>query len=507
MLSRTTHVPESERRSEPHSATVAALVIVWSAAEPHRVGELTLLPSTGEPSVLGRGEGGSGEARVRFFRQRPGAMDKTPPLASPGLSRRQLIAHPTREGVVLRRVGRCSLEVNGASCDEAMVVPGDVVALRRELILYCTRRPALIPSPRLFPAECAGFFGEADAFGILGESSGAWRLREAIAFAARSDTHTLIVGESGTGKELAARAVHALSNRSNGAFVARNAATLPPSLVDAELFGNARNYPNPGMAERAGLIGEADGGTLFLDEIGELPSDLQAHLLRVLDTGGEYQRLGEAKIRRSNVRLVAATNRDPSVLKHDFGARFTTLIEVPNLASRREDIPLLVRALLLRSAKRSPEIAGRFIATSERGYRWGRIHPAVMVHLLTRDFPANVRELDALLWRSLADSLGDEIELPPAARDESASPRRAPSVEPSSRREEIRHMAERLAEKLVLPQRPEPSVEAIRAELARSHGNVAQAARALGLSSRYALYRLMKKHRIESATRDDEVEP
>ncbi len=120
-----------------------------------------------------------------------------------------------------------------------------------------------------------------------------------LAFAAQSSHHVLVQGDSGSGKELAARAIHALSSRQRGPFVTRNAATLPEGLVDAELFGTVRGYPHAGSPERRGVIGEADGGTLFLDEIGELRHDLQAHLLRVLDHGGEYQRLGDARTRRS----------------------------------------------------------------------------------------------------------------------------------------------------------------------------------------------------------------
>jgi transcriptional regulator with GAF, ATPase, and Fis domain len=97
----------------------------------------------------------------------------------------------------------------------------------------------------------------------------------------------LLLGESGAGKELAARAIHGLGDRRARPLVARNAATMPETLIGAELFGNVKNFPNPGMPERPGLIGEADRSTLFLDEIGDLPEACQVHLLRVLDDGGE----------------------------------------------------------------------------------------------------------------------------------------------------------------------------------------------------------------------------
>src|SRR5256885_12859655 len=104
-------------------------------------------------------------------------------------------------------------------------------------------------------------------------------------------------------------------------MVSRNAATFPAGLIDVELFGNVANYPNHGMPERPGVVGEADGSTLFLDEIGELPTELQSHLLRFLDERGEYTRLGDARRRTSDVRVVAATNRALEDLKHDLAAR------------------------------------------------------------------------------------------------------------------------------------------------------------------------------------------
>jgi len=460
----TTLVAASERPDGLSSAEhITTLVIVWSAAEPARIGEVAVLASNGMSSMLGRGEGDDAdEPRLRFFRQRPSVLAPTEPFASPGLSRRQLLVHPLDDGATVERVGQCGLEINGERCDAGNVRHGDVIHLRNELVLLCVRRPAFMPPLRLFPSAAIPPFGSPDAFGILGESPLSWQLRESIAFAAKAATHVLVLGESGTGKELAARAVHALSVRSKKAFLARNAATLPAGLVDAELFGNAKNYPNPGMPERAGLIGEADGGTLFLDEIGELPSELQAHLLRALDSDGEYQRLGEAQTRRSSFRLVAATNRDPSALKHDFLARFTAQIELPNLDLRREDVPLLLAHLLVRAKKRSPEVAGRFT----------RFDPHLVIHVVRQPLPGNVRELDSLLWKGMAESANETITLP-------------------------RHLRERRDVSDAGPvERPEPTLQEIHDALAAQGNSVPKAAKALGLSSRYALYRLMKKHEI-----------
>ncbi len=486
-LSKTTAAEASER-APTHGAMpeVSVLAIVWSTAEAARVGEIAVLADAGAVTCLGRGVSEEGaEPRVRFYRQRPGALAETEPLASPVLSRRQLLVHPSPGGARLERVGKASLDVNGERVETATIAPGDVVTLGRELVLLCARRPALIPSLRAFPKDQMPAFGAVDASGILGESPAVWAVREAIAFAAKTDRHALILGESGTGKELAARAIHTLSSRAKGRFVARNAATLPAGLVDAELFGNAKNYPNPGMPERAGLIGEADGGTLFLDEIGELPVELQAHLLRVLDSDGEYQRLGDGATRRSSFRLVAATNRDPAALKHDLAARLAINVSMPSLEMRREDIPLLAQRLLLLAAESSLEMAGRFVVEAADGVEHARFAAAFVRYLVQRKYPTNVRELDAVVWRAIAESRGDVLEPPPEANE-----RERASEPPAGKRA---HIEEAPA---APPPRPEPTADEIRAALAASDGKVPSAARALGLQSRYALYRLMKKHGI-----------
>src|SRR5262249_29404443 len=154
----------------------------------------------------------------------------------------------------------------------------------------------------------------------------------------------------------------------------------------AELFGNQANYPNSGSPERPGLLGQANGSTLFLDEIADLPQDLQSHLLRVLDSGGQYHRLGEARARRADVRVLGATGRSPDLLRQDFAARFKLRIDVPNLASRREDIPLIVRHLLSTSLLNA--------ASEEDGGPPKPRRPScgLMKELVLRTYRTNVRE-------------------------------------------------------------------------------------------------------------------
>jgi two-component system nitrogen regulation response regulator GlnG/two-component system response regulator HydG len=476
----TTLAAESEPLSRRlgGDAAVHAFVVAWCAHEPQRVGEVAIVPANGPTQALGRGESGGPEPRLRFFRQRAGSIALTPPLASAELSRRQLLLRGTDGRVEVERVGNAAMRVNGQRTDRAVVQAGDVVSFRRELVLLCLSRPAIVPPLRPSVTYPIGAFGDADGCGILGESPAVWHLRDAVAFAAAADVHVLILGETGTGKELAAAAVHRLSSRSRGAFVARNAATLPPTLIDAEIFGNAHNYPNAGMPERRGLVGEAHAGTLFLDEIGELPAELQSHLLRVLDAKGEYQRLGDPAAQRSDFRLVAATNRDPTALKHDFLSRLALRVHVPALRERREDVPLLARQLVLRAAKKSPAVAGRFVARVG-DHEHARLSPALVEDLLRREYAGNVRELEAVLWRAMAASEGEVVDLP--EEDEEVRPASGGTRQP--------------------PAVPavDPTPEAIRAALQGAIGSVTQAARALGLTSRYALYRLMKKHGIEVA--------
>lgn len=443
-----------------------ALMIAGFTAEPQRAGEIAFLPKD-RPLMLGRGD--EGEGRVSFVRQRPGRNEPAPPLGGAGLSRDQARVVARGDRVEVELTGKAPLTHLDAEVERCTLRVGDAIILRGQLTLICVSRPKTLPALQHFPVEAIGAFGAADRFGLLGESPAIWQLRDRLAFAAQSNGHLLCLGESGTGKELVANAVHQLSSRAGKAFVARNAATFPKGLIDAELFGHAKNYPNAGMNERPGLIGEADGGTLFLDELAELPSELQSHLLRVLDEGGEYQRLGDSATRRSRFVLVGATNRDPSALKHDLLARFVVQLRLPALRDHLDDLPLLAGHLMRRARAKSPELVDRFFADVD-GASHPRIHPRLLCALLDHGFDGNVRELDALLWQAMSESSGNSV-----LGSEELLRRLRSSAEPPA----------------------ELSAGQVKEELARQDGNITATARALRLPSRFALYRLMKKLAVE----------
>jgi len=207
--------------------------------------------------------------------------------------------------------------------------------------------------------------------------------------AARSDTPVLVLGETGTGKELIARAIHANSRRAKRAFVPVNCAALPRDLVESELFGHRRGAFSGAVSDHAGLFVAAHGGSLFLDEIGELPLDVQAKLLRVLQDG-DVRPVGGLDSRRVDVRIIAASNhtlmsmRDAR-MRQDLFFRLTVLvIEIPPLRERREDLPLL---------------AAHFLAAiRERGvHAVSGIEPEALEMLTRYPFPGNIRELENLL--------------------------------------------------------------------------------------------------------------
>jgi formate hydrogenlyase transcriptional activator len=238
---------------------------------------------------------------------------------------------------------------------------------------------------------------------IISKSANFHKVLQQIEQVASTDATVLIMGESGTGKELIARAVHNISNRSKRPLVKVNCATLPANLIESELFGHEKGAFTGAMERKIGRFELADGGTIFLDEIGELPLELQSKLLRVLQEG-EFERLGNPKTMKVNVRIIAATNRnlELAIEKKEFREDLFYRLNVfpvitPPLRDRKEDIPLLVTHFIRKyEMKMGKKITG--------------IAPDVMNALSEYDWPGNIRELENLIERALILCRGNTLE-------------------------------------------------------------------------------------------------
>ena len=221
---------------------------------------------------------------------------------------------------------------------------------------------------------------------------------------AKTDSTVIILGETGTGKELFARALHNISNRADRPLIKVNCATLPEHFIESELFGHVKGAFTDARKDRQGRFELADRGSLFLDEIGEIPLALQPKLLRVLQDG-EFERLGTNRTIKTDVRVIAATNRDLETLakggkfRQDLWYRLNVFpITIPPLRNRKADIPLLVNHFVRRLSKN----IGKEITD---------VPESVMIELEAYDWPGNVRELEHVIERAIITSPGNHLQL------------------------------------------------------------------------------------------------
>jgi formate hydrogenlyase transcriptional activator len=248
---------------------------------------------------------------------------------------------------------------------------------------------------------------EANFKEIVGKSQALHRVLKLVETVAPTDSTVLICGETGTGKELIARAIHDLSSRSSKTFVKLNCAALPAGLLESELFGHEKGAFTGAVAQRIGRLELANHGTLFLDEIGEVPLELQPKLLRILQEQ-EFERLGSTRTIRTDVRLIAATNRNLAAMvqeqkfRSDLFFRLNVFpVELPPLRERPEDIPLLVRHFaeeFSRRMSRTVETISSETMSALSQYRW----------------PGNIRELQNVIERSVILSAGPTLNVPVA---------------------------------------------------------------------------------------------
>jgi formate hydrogenlyase transcriptional activator len=239
---------------------------------------------------------------------------------------------------------------------------------------------------------------------MVGEGPAFQSVRKGVQTVAPSDATVLILGETGTGKELVARAIHESSHRSKASFVKVNCAAIPASLLESELFGHEKGAFTGAAGQRIGRFELAHQGTLFLDEIGEMPLELQPKLLRAIQDH-EFERVGGNRTIRSDIRLVAATNRDLKTMveenrfRADLYYRLHVFpVNVPPLRERPEDIPLLTRFFVQKYASRMNR-------------RIERIPTAVMEALANYNWPGNIRELQNVIERSVLLTTGSALSL------------------------------------------------------------------------------------------------
>lgn len=265
---------------------------------------------------------------------------------------------------------------------------------------------------------------EALAFGdIVGASPALQKVLRQIELVAQTETSVLILGESGTGKELVARAIHERSLRRTRPMIRVNCGSIPHELFESEFFGHVRGAFTGAIRDRVGRFQLADGGTLFLDEVGEIPLWLQSKLLRVLQEG-EFERVGEDRTRKVDVRIVTATNRD---LRHeidqgrfrpDLYYRLSVFpIEVPPLRERKEDIGLLAAHFINRSCSR--------LNCAET-----KLTTQIVRQLESYDWPGNIRELQNVIERAVILSGGGPLKLDYTILDPSEMKRPAASPSP-----------------------------------------------------------------------------
>ncbi|MGE5466395.1 MAG: nitrogen regulation protein NR(I) [Ignavibacteria bacterium] len=268
------------------------------------------------------------------------------------------------------------------------------------------------------PQASAGAAPEMLTPEILGQAPSMQEVFRAIGRLSQSHATVLINGESGTGKELVARALHRHSPRREAPFIAINTAAIPRDLLESELFGHEKGSFTGATGQRRGRFEQADNGTLFLDEIGDMPAELQTRLLRVL-SDGHFYRVGGHQPIKSNVRVIAATHQNledrvrQGLFREDLFHRLNVIrLRLPPMRERREDIPLLTRHFLAKSAQ-------------DLGVEPKRLSEAALRYLSGLEFPGNVRQLENLCHWLTVMAPGQVIEvadLPTELREETAKP-------------------------------------------------------------------------------------
>ncbi|WP_437528478.1 sigma-54 dependent transcriptional regulator [Sorangium sp. So ce726] len=411
------------------------------------------------------------------------------PLCDPHVSRKpHFVTWGADESLTITPAGRGHLSVDGQPIDETHQFPPE--ALRAGLLLQLSRRIVILvhrvtsapPAPR---------------YGLVGDSDALEVVLRSIARVADLQVPVLLRGETGAGKERVAQAIHQASPRAGRPLLAVNMAALAPTTAVAELFGHAKGAFTGAHQRHAGLFERAHGGTLFLDEIGDMPMDVQAMLLRALETGTILP-LGDTEQRAADVRVIAATDVD---LEHAVAqGRFRApllhrlqgyTITIPPLRQSREDIPRLLLHFLREELARLGDL-GRLESPADGALPW--FPRSLMMRLIQHSWPGNVRELRNVARQLVISSRGaDAIVIDESLErmlEQARQTPRPPSDAP--RLAETRDADASTANPADHPVDREVDEDALLRALRQSHWSIGPAAAALGVS-RTALYRLIER--------------
>jgi two-component system response regulator AtoC len=355
---------------------------------------------------------------------------------------------------------KTAVEAMRLGASDYILRPFDLETLEIAIAKALSNRRLQLENTYLKANKEADFIGA----GFIGESPPMLALKQLIQQVAPEKATVLITGETGTGKELVAKAIHAASLRKNGLFVAINCAAIPADILESELFGHEKGAFTGAVKERVGKFELADGGTLFLDEISEMPIQLQAKLLRVLQEG-VVEKIGSNKSLTLDVRVIAATNRDPlqavreGKLREDLYYRLNVFqLKAPSLRERPEDIKRLVHYFLAKSGT--------------------QISDTALMQLQSYAWPGNVRELENILERASILAAKQTILPQHLPADISPSAKFEDDLIAAEQPFSIPKMTAQIEKKLI--------IEA----LAASHGNKAKAAKLLEISERSLWYKL-----------------
>jgi len=442
-----------------------------------------------------------GDEALRILRERDVAVivtdQRMPRMSGLDLLRAAREVRPDAVGVILTAFTDIDVLVSAINLGQVyryITKPWDSREVRGVLTQAIERFHLMRENRRLLD-QLRGYAGylerEVNAafdFGTLvGRSSSLGAVLQRVEQVAPTDSTVLLRGETGTGKELVARAIHINSPREEKPFVRVNCAALAPGVLESELFGHEKGAFTGAVARRSGRFEVAEGGTLFLDEVGDLPPEVQVKLLRVLQER-ELERVGSSELIKVDVRVVSATHRDLEVLvaegkfREDLYYRLNVFpVVLPPLRERSEDIGVLVEHFIEKYAQRTRARAKTFSAEA-------------LARLAAHSWPGNVRELENVVERALIVATGEEV----TEGDLQFGPRPAAPPETSLPEPAAAPMAHRFrdAERREIMQ----AIESAR-------GNIAAAARGLGLNRSTLYYRLRKHDLLHLLPNHGEGEP